>query len=776
MPPRRSTAPAFPLPGVALGAGLAAVALLAGCSRPAPQRDLLLVTIDTLRADHVSASGHSRAPGTPAFDRLAFQGLFFEQAVAPTPLTLPSHASILTGQWPFRHGVRDNGGFRLPTSVPTLAEALRARGYRTAAFVGSFVLDSRFGLDRGFELYDDAMPDGREEIVGYLGEARRDGNAVAAAASAWIDAAEPRPIFVWVHLYDPHAPYEAAPGLLRQYPGRPYAAAVAQADAALGKLLEAFDRRSSRENTAAGRTNAPAVAAANIASPPAVIAVVGDHGEGLEEHGEGTHGVFVYDSTLRVPLALSAPGLPHGVRVSWQVRLVDLAPTLLNLSAGGAAAVRSSDRPLDAVLAPDGIDLSPFLIGRTPPPVLPAYAESLFGTYHYGWSPLRALREAGKKWIEAPRPELYALTSDTGETRNLLDPGSADSTAEGSAEARSMAGRLAALAGPADSPAPSPAAEDPETLARLRSLGYAGGGGPGTGAGPPAGATTDARAPAGIAAAPLGALTDPKDGILRHTRFEAGFREAATRFDAGDYAAALRAAAALLRDFPEARDALRLRGLAALNLRRDAEARRDMESLLARDPHDAEARSALGRILERSGERKSALEQYLAALSSGPGSPTLHLHAARLLRQEGRLDEAEEMLRRVLQIDPNLRGVHHNLALLLEERGDLEAARLEYEAEIAAHPEAAASHLNLGLILDRKGEHTEARRHLEAATVAAPRDPRALTALAAMLLRDSSGTQRARAQSLLERALGADPKYAPAVELARRAGLAAPVR
>lgn len=724
------------------------------CSRPAAPPDVLLVTIDTLRMDHVSAYGGPQAASTPAFDRLAGSGVLFEQAIAPTPLTLPSHASILTGQWPFRHGVRDNGGFRLSESIPTLAEVLQNQGYRTAAFVASFVLDSRFGLDHGFEFYDDDMGRPPPERVAYLEEVRRDGPAVARAASDWIEASGSEPIFVWAHLYDPHAPYEAAESFRERYPGRPYAAAVAQADAALQTIIDAFER--------------------NRGSNRSIIVVAGDHGESLGEHKEQTHGVFLYDATLHVPLAVRAPGLKAGTRIPWQVRLIDLAPLIVGLAGVSGSPARTEKTA--AALDPDGVDLSAALRGDAPIPMLPAYAESFFGTYHYGWSPLRALRERGVKWIEAPRPELYDLGRDPGETENRArsDPQAA----------LRLSRSLMQLAGAEATVAPQTGPRDPETVSRLRSLGYVGGGAP----------------PRSPDTGSLSNLPDPKDGIDRHARFESGFREAARHFDAGDFAAALIRASILLEEFPEGRDALRLRALAALNLERDAEAKGDFEQLLDEDPRDVEALAGMGRILDRAGEREEALAHYLGALELGPERPDLHLRAGRLLRLQGELEAAAPHLRSALQLDPrqasaayelglvalargnleearerfvgtaqmkpDLRSVHHNLGLLLEGKGDLEGARREYGLEIGHHPGAYASHLNLALLLDSAGDRGAALEHFEAAAAAAPNDPKALTALAASLMRENS--ERERVRPLLEQALRAAPEYAPALDLLTR--------
>ena len=725
-----------------------------GCSGPAAPPDVLLVTIDTLRADHVSAYGGPQAPATPAFDRLAGSGVLFEQAVAPAPLTLPSHASILTGQWPFRHGVRDNGGFRLSESIPTLAEVLQNHGYRTAAFVASFVLDSRFGLDHGFEFYDDDMGRPPPERVAYLEEVRRDGTAVARTVSEWIDASGSEPIFVWAHLYDPHAPYEAAESFLERYPGRPYAAAIAQADAALQTILEAFERRRGSDRS--------------------IVVVAGDHGESLGEHKEQTHGVFLYDATLHVPLVVRAPGLTAGTRIPWQVRLIDLAPLIVGLT--GVSGLPSRTGGTAATLDPDGVDFSVALQGSVPAPTLPAYAESFFGTYHYGWSPLRALRERGVKWIEAPRPELYDLGRDPGEARNR-----AQSDPE---TAHRLSRRLMQIAGAEATAAIRTGPTDPETVSRLRSLGYVGGGTP----------------PSSPGTGGISDLPDPKDGIDRHARFESGFREAARHFDGGDFALALNRASTLLGEFPEGRDARRLRALAALNLERNAEARDDFEQLLEEDSRDVEALAGMGRILDRNGDRDEALAHYLGALELGPERPDLHVRAARLLRLQGEIEAAAQHLRSALLLDPrqasaayelglvalargdldeararfvesarmkpDLRGVHHNLGLLLEGKGDLAGARREYGLEISHHPGAYASHLNLALLLDRSGDRGAALERFEAAAAAAPDDPKALTALAASLMRENPDRERVR--SLLERALRSAPEYAPARDLLMR--------
>jgi arylsulfatase A-like enzyme len=291
------------------------------------------------------------------------------------PLTLPSHATILSGLEPPHHGVRDNGTYVFPADRGTLATILESRGYATGAFVGAYVLDRRFGLGRGFDTYDDRI-ERRSEGASVL-ESERRGEAVVEAASAWI-ASRTGPFFAWVHLYDPHAPYDPPSPYRETYAGRLYDGEIAYADACLGRLVAAAEAR------AGGRL---------------LVAVVSDHGEGLDEHGEKTHGFFVYQSTLRVPFVLAGPGI-HAKRLRGPARTADVMPTIL------------SRLGLEVPAGLDGADLLAGGAGRE------AYAETFYPA-SLGWSPLRAWRQGSLKLVEAPRPELYDLASDPGETRDL---------------------------------------------------------------------------------------------------------------------------------------------------------------------------------------------------------------------------------------------------------------------------------------------------------------------------------------------------------------------
>src|SRR5439155_12699307 len=311
--------------------------------RAAP--DILLITLDTTRADHLGAYGDRRAQ-TPRLDQLARDGVLFERAIAAAPITLPAHASLLTGIYPFTHGVRNNGSFSLRPAVPTLTTVLHERGYVTAAFVSAFVLDRRYGLAQGFDTYND-----RFVRTDARGELERRGDETARAAGEWLNRVgrDERPLFLWVHLYDPHDPYDPPPPFREAFAGRPYDGEIAFADQAVGAIFDQYARLGRRV--------------------PPIVAVVGDHGESLGEHEEETHAMFVYESTLRVPLILSWPGhLPAGRRVPAVVRGIDLAPTLLDLAGQPPLAARGETPaafgrrciPADCLAPPSNIpDIAP---------------------------------------------------------------------------------------------------------------------------------------------------------------------------------------------------------------------------------------------------------------------------------------------------------------------------------------------------------------------------------------------------------------------------------
>jgi len=378
------------VPRLPAAATLLAASLVLSCrGREAPQapaaaprtpRDVVLVTIDTLRYDAVGFDGNPRGT-TPNLDRFASEGRVFTFTHAHNVVTLPSHTNILTGLYPYQHGVRENAGFRLRPDVETLATLLRAKGYATGAFVGAFVLDARYGLSRGFDVYEEVFRHRDEPKTFDIQEAS--GEEVVGAGLRWFREQAGKPRFLWVHLYDPHAPYKPPKDFGDKFPDDPYLGEVAYADAALSPLLEAVR----------GTPTAP------------FLMVTGDHGEARGDHGELTHGLFTYESTLHVPLFLWCPGLVPPGRDDVPARHVDLLPTVLD-AIGSTAPAGAAGRTL----------LDPRRVEATEG----SYFEALSATFNRGWAPLRGVLAARQKYIELPIPELYDLRSDPAETKNLV--------------------------------------------------------------------------------------------------------------------------------------------------------------------------------------------------------------------------------------------------------------------------------------------------------------------------------------------------------------------
>jgi arylsulfatase A-like enzyme/Flp pilus assembly protein TadD len=352
-----------------------------GCSIGS-RLNVVMVTIDTVRADHIGCYGFGPAR-TPSLDNLAKNGVLFEQARTCVPITLPAHASILTGMLPPHHGIRDNAAATLSGEAQTLTERFRDNGWSTGAFVGSYVLNRQFGLYQGFDVYDD-VPDRYSYVLGAQEERRA--NEVMDAAITWLHQQKRKPFFLWIHLFDPHAPYSPPSPYAEQFKRRPYDGEIAFADQQVGRLVQTLD--------ALGRLSTT------------LMIVTSDHGEGLGEHGEETHAILLYDATLRVPLIFSGPGIPKGRRVSENVSLVDIAPTLVDLM-GFLPLEESQGRSFRGLLAGQPFDRPPI------------YFESYCGYRNMGLSPLVGLLDGPMKIIDSPRPELYDLGQDPHELKDL---------------------------------------------------------------------------------------------------------------------------------------------------------------------------------------------------------------------------------------------------------------------------------------------------------------------------------------------------------------------
>jgi arylsulfatase A-like enzyme/Tfp pilus assembly protein PilF len=680
-------------------AALLALLLVAGCRREraagttAARPNVLLVTIDTLRADHLGCYGHAGA-ATPTLDALAARGVRFATAIAHVPLTGPSHASILTGRTPLGHGFRDNGGYVIPAEAKTAAEDFRQAGYRTAAFISGFPLDRRFGFDRGFDAYDDHLPKGndprRTPYVERLADATTD------AALRWLgsplSAGAPAPFFLWVHYYDPHAPYEPPAALAGRFAGAPYDGEIAFVDSQLARLLRGLEEKGALAHT--------------------VVLATADHGEALGEHGEDTHGLFVYDATLKVPWIMAGPGLPAGRVASPVARGIDVLPTLLDYAGLAPAA------------GVEGCSLRPAAEGHEMNDA-PAYAETLYPEREFGWAPLHAWRTSKFKLIEAPRPELYDLEADAAETANRA--------AAQPARAEELRQKLqAVLSRPAP---PAAASVDPETAAKLGALGYVAGG--------------HAQPVSG------GARRDPKDGIHLLPRINRGMSAART-----DPQLAIRELTIVLAEDPGLLAALRTRAVAYAAAGRHDFAVADLRRLEKNGQLTAEDAIVLGDNLRFSGRLAEAVAVLERAARENPKFPQPWLSLAEVHIKQHKNAEAAADYQRVLALVPDhieaLRGLG-DLALL---EGRLDEAAARYARILEVDPGDAGAMTKTGVLRMRVGRGEDAIALFRKAVEREPGNGEALLYLAGAL---AASGRSAEALPFFERALAAGPRSSMAL-------------
>ena len=648
---------------------------LGGGRRP----NVLLVSIDTLRADRLGCYGYSAAL-TPRLDALAARGLRFERAVTVAPLTLPAHSSLMTGTFPARHGVRDNGGFYLADEQATLAETLRQSGYRTGGFVGAFVLDSRWGIAQGFDRYFDDFDLSKYEGRG-MDAVQRRGDEVVAKALDWLGQERDRPFFAWVHLYDPHTPYAAPDEYASRFPKAPsgaYDAEIAWSDSLVGRLQDALEA-----DGRLGRT---------------LLVVVGDHGESLGEHREPTHAFFVYEATLHVPLIMAGADLPAQV-VADPVRLVDVMPTVLAVLG------------VPAPPAVQGRDLLGFTRGQRLE--LPALSESWYPRFHYGWSELTSIRDGRYKLIRAPRPELYDLREDPGEERDLAagDPRRVEAMERSLTELQARVGSA--------SVAPAPQRLDPEAEERLEALGYVSGtvsprnleerlrGDPKDkidlynllkAAG---GDSVEGRLDDAIAKVRAALARDP-DIIEGHTLL-GNFHAKAKR-----YPAAVKAYRDALALDPAHEGAVFSLALAYKQMGRLDDAEAGFERLRELDPRATKPLWQLADVWMQRGQLDRAEGALKEALSRKVDRPTFLLKLGECYIAMKRHGEAEAALREALKGRADLAGIHYNLGLVHDARGETARAMEEYEAEIRRGPSAYRASFNLAKLLLKAGRPSEA--------------------------------------------------------------------
>ena len=644
-------------------------------------QNVLLITIDTLRADALSSYGGPAK--TPNLDALAAGGTRFDFAHAHAVLTRPSHASILTGTYPFQHGVRDHSGYRLKAGLPTIATMLKAQGFATGAFVGAVPLERRFGLDGGFDEYDDRF--GRTGNNSDFTLAERPAGEVVETALKWIHQ-QPGRWFAWVHVFDPHAPYAPPPPFDSEYSGRLYYGEVAYVDKALGPLLDA----------------------ARAATRPTVVVVTGDHGEGLGDHGELTHGLLAYETTLRVPLIVAQlSGHPNAGQVShFPARHVDLVPTIL-----------------DAVglKAPEGLPGRSLLPGAQLPPEqdVSSYFEAMSAMLNRGWAPLQGTLAGHEKYIDLPKPELYDLTSDPKEAKNVVD---AQSDRRRVLEARLRDFHAA--------PPGERFTESPEVAAKLQSLGYT------SGSAPRKATYTEDDDPKnlmeldqwiqqGIEAWQNGrkdeALRTYERIIARRPSMAIGYRNLAfLQWQAGEAAAAI---ATLERAFKanaiEPGMTTQL-GSYLAEAGRPADAIALLEPLANPTPADPDALNALGIAYARAGRADRSEAAFRRALAEQPGNVQALENIGTLELQRGNLAGARKALEAAAAEDPKSARAHNGLGVVAMREGRREEAFSQWKRAVELAPGDFDALYNLGMELENAGRREEARPYLERFASQAP--------------------------------------------------------
>jgi len=640
----------------------ALVCVVTGCTSrppaaaPAPvaPKHVLIVTIDTLRADRLGCYG-STTVRTPNLDRLAREGAMAPEATVPAPITRPSHVSMFTGLYPAQHGIRDNISRALAPDVPTLAGTFKAAGFRTAGFVSSIVLSAQSGLGRGFDEFSDRFDPGADaaDEARFLDILERRGDVAVDEATAWLDAHSTDRTFMWVHLYDPHAPYEPPEPYASQYADRPYDGEVAWSDELVGRLDKAFMRLGIRDQT--------------------LTIVTSDHGEALGEHGEPVHGFFLYQATMRVPLLLRGPGIRAGTRVPVVVRSVDLFPTVLDLAgiarppgsrplAGRslAAALGGSNRKLDEA---------------------PAFAESLTPRIHYGWSDLRSIREGPWKFVLAPKPELYDLSIDPGELHNVVESEPSRARALRSALEHHLAGEDSAGISPATVGVPA------GLVAKLGALGYVGAGG---------------------IAQPGSSGADPKDKVDDYRVLNSLLHQGLLALRDKQYAAGAARFRELTAQGIDSFEAHYYYAQALVGLGRWRDAAMEFEQAIPRLPGFAASYLALARCRMATRERKAAIEALERGERAVPADARIRRRLGELYRDSGAFERAVGAFRSAIERDPGEASQWNSLAMILGAGGDLAAAERAFREAIRRDAREPRYTYNLGLTLQREHRAAEA--------------------------------------------------------------------
>ncbi len=611
-------------------------------------RDLnvILVTLDTTRADRLGCYGF-RNVETPTIDLFASRGVRFERCYSQTPLTLPSHTTLMTGTLPLFHGVRDNGGFVVPSQLKTMAELFKEKGYATGAFIAAYVLDSKWGLDQGFDTYFDKFDLGKFKRIS-LGTVQRPANEVMAEALPWLERNKGEKFFAWIHLYDPHSPYDPPPPYDKLYAAHPYLGEIAFADSQLRRLWELLERNGLDRNT--------------------VLVVAGDHGESLGEHNEQSHGFFIYQGAIHVPLIVATP-FPkfQGIVSTEAVGLSDVLPTVCEMAG----------LPVPAEV--QGHSLLPaFTDGRRKAPA-PVYSETYYPRFHYGWSDLKSVQDERYKLILAPVPELYDVVADPGEEKNLvyLEKGIYDKL---SAEAETFIRKSGQNAYEMDM-----TTVDEETREKLSALGYVG-------------SFTD---PSKLAGKKLG---DPKDKIVVFNELSRA-REIGMEGKPDEAIAIIRA---IIATDPDITDAYFTIGNIQFQQQKYREAIDYFQQVLGRKPDDTFAAINIALAYEGMGEFEEAEKFLLAYMAKGIEDPQFYFMLGNINFIRKTYDKAVTYFDKCISLNAESAGSHNMLAAIALVREDLDGADRHLEEALRLNPRLSNAHYNRAQVFEKRGRPAEA--------------------------------------------------------------------
>jgi len=701
-----------------------------GISRPGQAKDLnyILITVDTLRADRIGCYGFSGI-STPTMDMFARRGVKFEKCISTATLTLPSHASLMTGTYPTFHGVRDNGGFLVPQEMTTLAEMMKQNGYKTSAYVAAYVLDSKWGLDQGFDHYFDSFDLSKYKTVS-LGNVQRPGNEVIDEVLPWLAEHKQEKFFTWIHLYDPHTPYEPPEPYMEKYPNHPYIGEIAYTDSQLARLWQFLEENDLVENT--------------------VLVFASDHGESLGEHQEQSHGFCIYQEGVHVPLIFVTPFEKlHGVSRARPVSLVDVMPTILDL-AGIQAPSQVQGKSLQPLFSKDSKGVESI-----------AYSETFYPRFHYGWSELKSLQDERYKLILAPELELYDLQSDPDEERNIID--------SQAAEARRMVAQIESFIDESSRGAYELdySHMDEESREKLAALGYIG-------------------SFADSTSISWRQLSDPKDKInifnqLGHAR-ELGLQE--------EYEQAVEMIKNIIAQDPDIVDAYFSLGNLYTKWGKNKEALESYFQVLDKKPDDTftviNIANAYIRLNELEKAKKFVLNKleilspdsqvyfvqgnifyflkdyenavfyYKKCLELNPQSVSACNALGGIYVTQEKLEEAEELLQKAMEINPRLQSVNYNYAQLMEAKGDMEGAIKAYKQELEYIPHNFRAAFNLSRLYRISERVAEEQVYLEKTIEINPNFPLSYFYLARIFL--NRGEKYNDAVSLIDKGIELKPK------------------